>query len=106
MIKQLSSTDQTITNDFVDNSERVLKDTVKVLQTCLATIAKNENTQQQQQEKKTIPIEQPKPTIETKKSDNEIQPEKDPIIENLNTKYQEVTLTLNETQQKYQEELT
>ena len=46
MIKQLSATDQTLTNDFVDNSERVLKDTVKVLQTCLAITTKNENEQQ------------------------------------------------------------
>ncbi len=42
MIKQLSASDNNPTNDFVDNSERVLKDTVKVLQTCLATITLTE----------------------------------------------------------------
>lgn len=102
MIKQLSSNDQIITNDFVDNSERVLKDTVKVLQTCLATINKNEIEQQ----KKSLPVEQTKPSIETTKSIAETHPEKESIIEDLNTKHQQVTQTMNENQQKYQEELT
>jgi len=102
MIKQLSATDQTLTNDFVDNSERVLKDTVKVLQTCLAITTKNENEQQNQ----TAPVEPLKPSIEIKPIEPETRREQDSMIEDLNAKYKQVTQIMNESQQKYQEELT
>ena len=58
MIKQLSAADNNLTNDFVDNSERVLKDTVKVLQTCMASIISTKA--ETEQKEKEIPSEQPK----------------------------------------------
>lgn len=104
MIKQLSSSDSTLTNDFVDNSERVLKDTVKVLQTCMATIisTKNENDQKE----KEMSSKQAKVIIEPPANDNQIIQEKELIIEDLNNKYQQMTKALDQNNKKHDEELT
>lgn len=107
MIKQLSASDTNPTNDFVDNSERVLKDTVKVLQTCMSTVtttpSKNENDNKQKQ----ISNEQiQKKTLDIPTKDNQIIQEREIIIEELNNKYQEVTQNIDETKKKYEEELT
>jgi hypothetical protein len=104
MIKQLSSSDNNLTNDFVDNSERVLKDTVKVLQTCMATIisTKNENDQKQ----KEIEAKQSKVTVEPSTNDNQIIQEKELMIENLNNKYQHMTEVIDQNNKKHEEELT
>ncbi|UJR25758.1 hypothetical protein I4U23_007112 [Adineta vaga] len=96
LINQLSSTtDQNPVTDFVDNSERALRDTVKVLQTCLTTLTTtiDENTKKQNQ----LQREQSQPTI--------IQ-QKESIIDELNHKYQQVNELLNVNNQKFQEELT
>jgi hypothetical protein len=108
MIKQLSSSDYGITNDFVDNSERVLKDTVKVLQTCMATLIStiNENDVKQKQSSST---EQSQITLKTSTNDHQqssIIQQKDSIIDDLNYKFQEVTQSLDLNTKKYEEEIT
>jgi hypothetical protein len=104
MIKQLSSSDNNPTNDFVDNSDRVLKDTVKVLQTCMATITLTKTEHESKQ--KEIPTEQTKITIETPTNENPIIEQKESIIEDLNHKYQQVTQVIDENNKKHEEEVT
>jgi hypothetical protein len=102
MVKQLSSTDNNLTNDFVENSERVFKDTVKVLQTCLQTIilTKHENDYGNNKQ------EQTKITIETPKNDDHEIQEKELVIEDLNNKYQQASQIIDQNHKKYEEELT
>jgi len=104
MIKQLSLSDNNLTNDFVDNSERVLKDTVKVLQTCLATIISTQT--ENETKEKLISTEQPITIIETPINDNQIIQQKEFIIDNLNTKYQQITQVVDQNNKKHEEELT
>jgi hypothetical protein len=107
MVKQLSSSDTNPTNDFVDNSERVLKDTVKVLQTCMATFVStvNENELKQKQPS----FEQSKITIETSTNDTQQSSlilQKESTIDDLNNKYQQVTQVLDQNTKKHEEEMT
>jgi hypothetical protein len=105
MIKQLSLSDNNLTNDFVDNSERVLKDTVKVLQTCLATIISTQT--ENETKEKSISTEQPITIIETPTiNDNQTIEQKEFIIDNLNTKYQQITQVVDQNNKKHEEELT
>ncbi len=102
MIKKLSSSDNNLTNDFVDNSERVLKDTVKILQTCMATItvAKIDTENKQKQ----ISTEQTT-TKETPTNDKQLIQQKELIIEDLNNKYQQLTQLVEQKNKKHEEEL-
>jgi hypothetical protein len=97
MIKQLSSDDNNLTNDFVENSERVLKDIIKVLQTCLSTI----------NEKEKEVIKELEPIIETPLIDNQqslLLQQKDTIINELKTKYENLNNVFNRINTKLEEE--
>lgn len=103
MNKQLSLSDNNPTDDFVDNSEHLLKDTVKVLHTCMATLT---STIDKHETKQNQPISE-QPNIST--SDNQqssIVQEKELIIDDLNNKYQQLTKILDQNNEKYKEELT
>lgn len=104
MIKQLSSADSNPTNDFVDNSERVLKDTVKVLQTCMATMIAS-NNEVEKKSKETVP-EQPEVPVESSNHDQELLQEKELIIEDLNHKNQAVNKLLEQSSKKHEEDVT
>ena len=104
MIKQLSSADNNPTNDFVDNSERVLKDTVKVLQTCMATMIAS-NNEAEKKSKETV-SEQPKVPVESSNNDQGLLEEKEIIIEDLNHKNQAVNKLLEQSSKKHEEEVT
>ncbi|CAF1465380.1 unnamed protein product [Adineta steineri] len=107
MIKQLSSSlpnDTTTTNnnnhladDFVDNSERALKDTIKVLQTCMATLISTINQRENEQNQS--------PTTLNNNPQSSIIQEKESTIDDLNQKYQQITEEFNQNNKKYQEEL-
>ncbi|CAF0725747.1 unnamed protein product [Rotaria sp. Silwood1] len=106
MIKQLSISDNNLTNDFVDNSERVLKDTVKVLQTCMATLisTKTENESKQKESSS----EQSATTVQTSTVHNDqssIIQQKESIIDDLNNRYQHISEVLDQNNKKHSEEL-
>ncbi len=96
MDKQLSPTENNPTNDFVDNSERVLKDTVKILQTCMETLTSTMDKNKENQSNMSTIDNQQSSTIQQKES----------IIDDLNNKYQQITEILDENNQKSKEELT
>jgi molecular chaperone GrpE (heat shock protein) len=107
MVKQLSSSDNTLTNDFVDNSERVLKDTVKVLQTCMATLIST--VHENETKPKQSSTEQSKITIQTSTNDtlqSSVIHQKDSMIDDLNNKYLHVAQELDQHTKKHEEELT
>ncbi|CAF0855514.1 unnamed protein product [Adineta ricciae] len=103
LIRQLSSTgDQNPATDFVDNSERALQDTVKILQTCLTTLT---TTIDQNEEKHS---QLARKEVETKTDENQslaIIQQKESIINDLSQKYQQATEVLTENQRKFQEDL-
>jgi hypothetical protein len=101
MDKQLSPTENNPTNDFVDNSERVLKDTIKILQTCMATLTSTMEKNKQNQSSS----EQSKMSIIDNQQSSIIQ-QKESIIDDLNNKYQQITEILDENNKKSKEELT
>lgn len=96
MIKQLSSDENNnLTNDFIQNAERVFKDIVKVLQTCLTPI----------KEKEIIKEPSPEPTMEISVTDNQqsiILDQKQSIIIDLTTKYEHLMNVLNEKNKKFE----
>jgi hypothetical protein len=96
MDKQLSPTENNPTNDFVDNSERVLKDTVKILQTCMETLTSTMDKNKENQSNMSTIDNQQSSTIQQKES----------IIDDLNNKYQQITEILDENNKKSKEELT
>jgi len=96
MDKQLSPTENNPTNDFIDNSERVLKDTVKILQTCMATLTSTMDKNKPNQSTMSTIDNQQSSTIQQKES----------IIDDLNNKYQQITEILDENNKKSKEELT
>ncbi|CAF2135435.1 unnamed protein product [Rotaria magnacalcarata] len=106
MIKQLSTSDDNLTNDFVDNSERVLKDTVKVLQTCMTTLGVDKNTSEKKQTEKVY-----EPSITTTKTSttesdySSIIQQKESIIGDLTNKYQQLSQVLDDNNKKHTEEL-
>lgn len=106
MIKQLSTTEDNPTNDFVDNSERVLKDTVKVLQTCMTTLVMVKNEEEKKQ--KEADSEPSAVTIKTTTNETDqssIIQLKESIIEDLSSKYQHISVVLDENIKKHNEEL-
>ena len=101
MIKQISSMDNMVTNDFVDNSDRVLKDTAKVLQTCMTTlmttIHENENKLKEassEQAKAAAPLAKLEANVE----------EKQPDVSDLHAKYQQISQSLDQNNEKHREE--
>ena len=108
MIQQLSSVGPSGTNDYVDNSERVLKDTVKVLQTCLATLMSS--MQENDMKQKSTIIEPAKsiasPPFDRAEQQQVMLEQKDRLIHEINAKYEQVTHSLEETSKKHQEEST
>ena len=103
LIKQLASTtEQNPATDFVDNSERALRDTVEILQTCLTTLT---TTIDQNEEKHS---QLARKEAETKTDENQslaIIQQKESIINDLSQRYQQATEVLTENQRKFQEEL-
>ncbi|CAF3083058.1 unnamed protein product [Rotaria socialis] len=104
IIQQLSSGSHA-TNDFIKNSECVLKDTVKILQICLTTLQTTINEYQIKQS--SIEIE-PEPIKESSIIDNQqslILQEKELTITDLTAKYEHATRLLNEANKKHKEAL-
>ncbi|CAF3329937.1 unnamed protein product [Rotaria socialis] len=104
IIQQLSSGSHA-TNDFIKNSECVLKDTVKILQICLTTLQTTINEYQIKQS--SIEIE-PEPIKESSIIDNQqslILQEKELTIADLTAKYEHATRLLNEANKKHKEAL-
>jgi len=99
MIKQLSSDDNNLTNDFIENSERVLKDIIKILQTCLKTLQSTINEYE-------IKEKEPEPIIESSLIDNQqslILEQKELMIIDLTTKYEHIAKVLNQINKKNEE---
>lgn len=103
MTKQLATVDEQLTNDYLENSENVLKDTVKVLRTCftslLSSVRQNEKSPD---EEKTVstpvePIENQEKTL--------IEQEKQQIIDEFNRKYEEINQSVEAKNKKQIEEL-
>ncbi|CAF4038343.1 unnamed protein product [Rotaria sp. Silwood2] len=108
MIKQLSTSDNNLTNDFVDNSERVLKDTVKVLQTCMTTLILTNNENENESKQKESSSEQSATTMQTSTVNNDqssIVQQKESIIDDLNNKYQHISQVLDQTNKKHNDEI-
>ncbi|CAF1176649.1 unnamed protein product [Rotaria sordida] len=109
MIKQLSTSDNNITNDFVDNSERVLKDTVKVLQTCMTTLISTKNENENENKKKESSSEQSTATtMQTSTISHDqlsIIQQKESIIEDLSNRHKQISQELDENNKKHSEEI-
>ncbi|CAF3416685.1 unnamed protein product [Rotaria sp. Silwood1] len=106
-IQQLSSDNDnnTITSDFVKNSECLLKDTVKVLQTCITTLTSTINEYQRKEKDFKYELE---PIEEASSVDNpqsSILQEKELMIIDLTTKYEHITKVLNQTNKTNEEKL-
>ncbi|CAF3426054.1 unnamed protein product [Rotaria sp. Silwood1] len=106
-IQQLSSDNDnnTITSDFVKNSECLLKDTVKVLQTCITTLTSTINEYQRKEKDFKYELE---PIEEASSVDNpqsSILQEKELMIIDLTTKYEHITKVLNKTNKTNEEKL-
>jgi hypothetical protein len=104
LIKQLSSDDNNLTNDFIENAERVLQDIVKVLQTCMATL---QSTIDEYQLKEKDMLNESELIVETSLIDNQqsrILEQKELILLDLKTKYEQLTKLLNQTNTKHEEE--
>ena len=102
MIKQISSMDNIVTNDVVDNSERVLKDTAKVLQTCMATLMTT--IHENESKLKEASSEQTKVTVPSAKLETHVG-EKQPDDGDLHAKHQHISHALDQNNQKHQEEM-
>ncbi|CAF1034542.1 unnamed protein product [Rotaria sordida] len=112
MIQQLSSdnddnnnNNNNITNDFIKNSECVLKDTVKILQTCITTLL---STIKEYQIKEKEIKHELEPIKEASLVDNQQTStfqEKDLTIIDLTTKYEHITKVFNQTNKTYEEKL-
>jgi hypothetical protein len=100
MIKQLSSDDNNQTNDFVENSERVLKDILKILQTCLSTLISTIN-------EKGV-VKEFEPITETPLIDHQqsqLLQQKESTITELTTKYEHISNALHQMNTAHEEEL-
>ncbi|CAF1103640.1 unnamed protein product [Rotaria sp. Silwood1] len=107
IIQQLSSDNDNnnITSDFIKNSECILKDTVKVLQTCITTLTSTINEYQRKEKDFKYELE---PIEEASSVDNpqsSILQEKELMIIDLTTKYEHITKVLNQTNKTNEEKL-
>jgi hypothetical protein len=99
MIKQLSIDDNNQINNFIDNAEHVLKDIIKIFQTCIKTLQTTIKEQEIIKESEII--------TENSLIDNQqslIIDQKDSTIIDLTTKYEQITKILNQVNKKYEEE--
>lgn len=106
MIQQLSSIDDSGTNDFVENSERVLKDTVKVLQTCMTTLMSTAH--ESEAKAKAVPVEPAKASTPPTSRDSEqaaVLQQKESAMIDLNNQYQQLNRSFDETNKKHEENL-
>ncbi len=105
MIKQLSSDNHYTINAFIENSDRALKDTCKVLQACIALLLSSIN--EYQIKEKEIPKESSEPTRESSSIDDQhelILEQKESMIIDLTNKYAHLTTVFNQMNAKYEEE--
>lgn len=104
MIRQLSPDEDTLSKDILDNAERVLKDISKVLQTCLVTL---QSTIQQYQLKEKDMSKNPMPVLDTSIDDPQysfLLEQKETMLKDLTTKYEQLTTLLNQTNAKHDAE--
>ena len=105
-IRQLSVDADPVTQEFVDNAERVLKDIMKVMQTSMAiyasTIGKHEAKLKELSDRP-VKIDE-SPPVDT--SLPAVLQEKDATIANLTAKHKEITNMLNQTTKAHEEETT
>jgi hypothetical protein len=96
MIKQLSSNDNYLTNDFLENAEHVLKDTIKILQTCISTFQTRIN---EYQIKELVKEPETMSSIDHQQSSFVIEQQESVIID-LTIKYEHLTSILNQVKIK------
>ncbi|UJR23166.1 hypothetical protein I4U23_026184 [Adineta vaga] len=108
MIKQLSSDEHYSPENFLDNAERTLKDTRKVLQSCLLLLLSS--ITEYQMKEQDILKESLQPTREPSTIDNDQQTllleQKETIISELSVKYEQLTNAYNEMNRKREEEIS
>ena len=105
MIRQLSSDDQTLTKDFLENAERVLKDITKVLQTCTTTL---QSTIQNYQNKEKAMDKEPKSEIEKSSMIDQQSinlEQKESMLIDLTIKYEQLTKIFDQVNIKHEEEV-
>lgn len=105
MIRQLSSDDHYTANDFIENSNRVLKDTCKVLNGCITLLLSSIN--EYQLKEKELPRESIEPTRESSMIDDQrelLLQQKESMIIDLTNKYEHLTNVLNQMNAKHEEE--
>ncbi|CAF4385732.1 unnamed protein product [Rotaria sp. Silwood2] len=109
IIQQLSSdsddNNNNMTEDFIKNSECVLKDTVKVLQTCITTLVSTVNEYQRKEKEIKHELEPIAETSVVETQQSSIPQENEFTIIDLTTKYEHVTKVLNQTNKTYEEKL-
>jgi len=105
MIKQLSVNDNNKTNNFIENSERTLKDITKVLQTCFSTFQSTINEYERKQKELPQEFESITETSLIENQQSLILEQKEALITDLTMKCEQATKTLNQTTKKYQEDI-
>ena len=104
MVRQLPSDEDNLIKDFLDNAERVLKDISKVLQTCTVTL---QSTIEEYQRKEKEMLKDPQFTTETSSLDPQqsiLLEQKDLMLMELTTKYEQLTRALNQTNVNHEAE--
>lgn len=105
MTQQLSSNDNSEPNDYIQNSECVLKDIVKVLQTCITTLLSRIKEYRLKESAVKTDLDS---IIEISSTDDQqsstIQ-DKEFLILDLKNKYENTTKLLNETNKNHEKRL-
>ena len=104
LIKQLSSDENSYpTNDFIENAERVLKDIVKVIQSCISTF---QTTINEYRLKEKTMLNESELIFDNSliNQQSAVLEQKESILIDLKSKYDQLSKLLNETNVKYEEE--
>ena len=104
MIRQLSSDEENLSKDIVDNAERVLKDISKVLQSCLVTL---QSSIEEYQLKEKDMLKNPQSSMNTSINDPQqsiLLEQKETMLMDLTSKYEQLTKIVNQTNTKHEAE--
>ena len=104
MIRQLSSDEENLSKDIVDNAERVLKDISKVLQSCLVTL---QSSIEEYQLKEKDMLKNPQSSMNTSINDpqqSSLLEQKETMLMDLTSKYEQLTKIVNQTNTKHEAE--
>ncbi|CAF3709521.1 unnamed protein product [Adineta steineri] len=105
MIKQLSTDDHYTSNDYIENSDRVITDTWKVLHTFITHLLASINEyKRKESEIVKEPVEPPRETSLIEEQQALLLEQKESMIIDLTAKYEQLTNALNQINTKHEEE--